>query len=105
MDPAELREFFELVGALHSCQKKGTDPLRWMKASGELLDFIEEAERVNQAAVEEVFGRRPARATTAVLQPVAAAMPQPAPARPQPAAAVMPQPAAAVMPQPAAPPV
>jgi len=42
MDPADLREFIGLVGALHSCQKKGTNPLRRTIKSGELLDFIED---------------------------------------------------------------
>jgi len=83
MDTAELQEFIGLVGALRSCRKKGTNPLQWMKASGELLDFFadypvfaavaelspifEEAKRINQAAEEEVFGRRPAQAAATML--------------------------------------
>ena len=42
MDTAELQEFIGLVGALCACQKKGTNPLRRMKASGELLDFFKD---------------------------------------------------------------
>ena len=76
-------ELLKLVGAIRSCQGKNINPLRRMKASGELMDFLEdypvfaavpglspileEAKRINQAAVEEVLGRRPARAATAML--------------------------------------
>ena len=136
MDPADLMELLELVGALRSGQGKNTNPLRRMKASGELMDFIEdspvftamaelspileEAERINQAAVEEVFGRRPARAAAAamlgadsaevsvkfhetLLSPFASPVSSPVlpslqpAARPKPAAATMLQPAAAAM--------
>ena len=114
MDPADLMELLKLVGALRSCQGKNTNPLRRMKASGELMDFIEdypvfaavaelspileEAERINQAAVEEVFGRRPARAAAAMLGADSA---EPA-AMPKPTDTAMLQPADAAMPQPAA---
>ena len=93
MDPADLMELLKLVGAIRSCQGKNTNPLRRMKASGELMDFLEdypvfaavpglspilkEAERMNQTAMEEVFGRRPAQ-VAAMPQPIPAVMPQPA---------------------------
>ena len=132
MDPADLMELLKLVGALRSCQGKNTNPLRRMKASGELMDFIEdypvfaavaelspileEAERINQAAVEEVFGRRPARAAAAMLGADSAevsvvlhkiltspfASPVSSPVLPSLQPAAMPKPAAATMLQPAA---
>ena len=83
MDTAELQEFIGLVGALRACQRKGTSPFRRMRASAELLDFVEdlpafasvaelasilrEAKRVSQAAEEEVFGQRSAWAAAAML--------------------------------------
>jgi len=40
MDLADLFEFVELVDALRTCQEKKTNPLRRLKASNELLDFL-----------------------------------------------------------------
>ena len=82
MDTPELQEFIGLVAAFRASQRKGTSPFRQMRASAELLDFFEdlpvfasvpelapilrEAKRVSQAADEEVFGRRSARAAAAM---------------------------------------
>jgi len=125
-------ELLKLVGAIRSCQGKNINPLRRMKASGELMDFLEdypvfaavpglspileEAERINQAAVEEVFGRKPARAAAAAMlgadsaevsvefhgtltSPFASPVSSPVLPSPQPAA--MPKPTDAAMLQPA----
>jgi len=71
MDPAEIKEFLELVRALWAFREKKTNPLRRLKVSNELINFfcekpvdmlfpdtshiLEEAERVIQAALEEIF--------------------------------------------------
>jgi len=39
MDP-DIKEFLELVGALWTCRGKGTNPLKKLKVSNELLDFF-----------------------------------------------------------------
>ena len=87
-----------------------------------LSPILEEAERINQAAVEEVFGRKPARAATAMLgadsaevsvefhgtltSPFASPVSSPVLPSPQPTAMLQPADAAAafevVLPHPAA---
>ena len=80
-----------------------------------LSPILEEAERINQAAVEEVFGRRPARAAAAMLGADSAevsvefhetltspfASPVSSPVLPSPQPAAVPKPADAAMLQPA----
>ena len=77
MDQAEMKEFLELVRALWTLRGKKANPLKRLKVSKELLDFffekpmhllitdsahiLEEAEKVNQAALEEIFGQRSAQ--------------------------------------------
>ena len=96
MDPADVKEFLELVRALWTNREKKTNPLRRLKVSNKLIDFfyekpvhllitdtshiLEEVERVNQAALEEIFGQRFAQvAAGAASSLVPPATPVPAP--------------------------
>jgi len=77
MNAADIIEFWELVGALWTCEGQETSPLKKLKVTNDLLDFFydkpvhtmgtdvthirEEAERVNCAALEKIFGLGSAR--------------------------------------------
>ena len=72
MDVADIGAFWGLVGDLWACEGAESNPLQKLKVSNELLDFFnekpvhmlvtdtsyiwEEAERVNSAALKEIFG-------------------------------------------------
>jgi len=77
MDPAELFDFLEWVRAMGTFRTIKISPLKRLKVSNRIIEFsedkpvhlyfrdtthiLEEAERVNQAALDETFGRSSSR--------------------------------------------